>query len=150
MSSRRNTSPLPDNTHVQEIDINDPGGIWTRNPSKRATADLRLRPRDHLYRHTLAPCSHKITLLTEWVHQRLFLLGSAKYKSQTTSSNDIHIGTKCSNLEHHLSFSESFCRHLPPRFERSCCTALTHQRRLNDIYSVLKTAVKKKPPNLCL
>jgi hypothetical protein len=81
MSSRRNTSPLSDNTHVQETDINDPGGIWTRNPSKRATADLRLRPRDYLYRLTLAPWTHKIALLTEWVHQRLFLLGWAKYKS---------------------------------------------------------------------
>ena len=31
--------PLPDNTH--------PGGILTRNPSKRAAADPRLRPRGH-------------------------------------------------------------------------------------------------------
>jgi hypothetical protein len=35
--------PLPDNTqHSQETDIHAPGGIQTRNPSKRATADHAL------------------------------------------------------------------------------------------------------------
>ena len=38
--------PLPDNTqHCKETDIHAPGGIRIRNPSKRATADPRLRPR---------------------------------------------------------------------------------------------------------
>jgi hypothetical protein len=38
--------PLPNNTqHSQETNIYAPGGIRTRNPSKRATADPRLRPR---------------------------------------------------------------------------------------------------------
>ena len=37
--------PLPDNTqHSQQTDIHVPGGIRTRNPSKRAAADPRLRP----------------------------------------------------------------------------------------------------------
>jgi len=35
--------PLPDNTqHLQETDINAPGGIRTRNPCERAAADPRL------------------------------------------------------------------------------------------------------------
>ena len=39
---------LPDNTrHTQETDIHAPGGIPTRNPSKRAVADPRLSPRGH-------------------------------------------------------------------------------------------------------
>jgi hypothetical protein len=43
--------PLPDNTkHSQETDIHVPGGIRTRNSSKRAAADPRLRPRYHLDR----------------------------------------------------------------------------------------------------
>jgi hypothetical protein len=37
--------PLPDNTqHSQLTDINTPGGIRTRNPSKRSAADPRFRP----------------------------------------------------------------------------------------------------------
>ena len=40
--------PLPDNTqHSQETDIHAPGGIRIHNPSKRAAADPRLRPRGH-------------------------------------------------------------------------------------------------------
>jgi len=37
---------LPNNTQQsQDKDIHAPGGIRTRNPSERAAADLRLRPR---------------------------------------------------------------------------------------------------------
>jgi hypothetical protein len=40
-----------DNTqYSQETDIHIPGGIRTRNPSKQAAADLRLRMRSHLDR----------------------------------------------------------------------------------------------------
>jgi hypothetical protein len=40
--------PLPDNTqHSQQTDIHAPCGIRTHNPSKRATAYPRLRPRAH-------------------------------------------------------------------------------------------------------
>jgi len=40
--------PLPDTTqHSQETDIHAPGGIRTRNPSKRVSAEPRLRPRGH-------------------------------------------------------------------------------------------------------
>jgi len=39
---------LHDNTqHSKETDIHDPGEIRTRNPSKGAAADPRLRPRSH-------------------------------------------------------------------------------------------------------
>jgi len=33
--------------HTQETDIHGPGGIRTRNPSKRTAADIRFRPRAH-------------------------------------------------------------------------------------------------------
>ena len=51
-SSRRVISssqrPLPDITqHSQQTDIHVPGGIRIHTPSRRAVADLRLRPRDH-------------------------------------------------------------------------------------------------------
>ena len=40
--------PVPDNTqHSQETDVYAPDGIRTRNPSKLAAADPRLRPRGH-------------------------------------------------------------------------------------------------------
>ena len=39
--------PLPYNRHhSQGTDIHKPGGIRTRNPSKRMATDRRLRPRD--------------------------------------------------------------------------------------------------------
>ena len=40
--------PLPDKTqHSQQTNIHAPGGIRTHDRSKRAAADLRLRPRGH-------------------------------------------------------------------------------------------------------
>ena len=43
---------LHDNTQQsQQTDIHVPGGIQTRNPSKRATADPSPRPRGHRDRH---------------------------------------------------------------------------------------------------
>jgi len=40
--------PLPDNTqHSQQTNVHAPGGIRTYNLSRRAAADLRLRPRCH-------------------------------------------------------------------------------------------------------
>jgi len=40
--------PLPDNTqHSQQTDIHAPGGIRIHKISRRAAADLRLRPRGH-------------------------------------------------------------------------------------------------------
>jgi len=43
--------PLPDNTqHSQQIDIHAAGGIRTRNTSRRAAADPRLRWRGHRVR----------------------------------------------------------------------------------------------------
>ena len=44
--------PLPDNTqHSQQTNIYAPGGIRTQDLSKRAAADIRLRPRGHWDRH---------------------------------------------------------------------------------------------------
>jgi hypothetical protein len=40
--------PLPDNIHhSQQTDIHNPSGIRTRNPNKRAAAELCLKPRGH-------------------------------------------------------------------------------------------------------
>jgi hypothetical protein len=45
-SDQPDAAPLPDNTqHSQEKDNHVPGGIRTRNPSKRAVADPHLRRR---------------------------------------------------------------------------------------------------------
>ena len=45
---RSSQRPLPDNTqHSQQTNIHAAGGIWTRNPSKRAAADPRLGPHGH-------------------------------------------------------------------------------------------------------
>ena len=44
--------PLPDSTqHSQQTNIHAPGGIRTHDLSRRAAADLRLRPRGHWDRH---------------------------------------------------------------------------------------------------
>ena len=46
--------PLPDNTqHSNQTDIHAPDGIQTRNRSKRAAEDPRLRPRGHWDRQNL-------------------------------------------------------------------------------------------------
>jgi hypothetical protein len=54
-SSLEQGSALAENSdnkqHSQETDIHAPGGIRTRNPSKRAAADPHLKPRDHCDRH---------------------------------------------------------------------------------------------------
>ena len=48
MSDQSEAEPLADNTrHSHQTDIHDPGGIRTRNPSKRTAADPRLRSRGH-------------------------------------------------------------------------------------------------------
>ena len=67
-SSRRMVSPsqrpLPDNTqHSQQTDIHVPGGIRTRNPSKRAAVNLRLRPREHQCRQNVIT---KLTVSGRW------------------------------------------------------------------------------------
>jgi hypothetical protein len=47
--------PLPDNTHhPQETAIRAPGGIWTRNPSKRAAVDPRLGLHGHWGQHKIS------------------------------------------------------------------------------------------------
>jgi len=51
-SARTVAELIPDNTqHSKGADIHAPGGIRTRNPSKRAVTDPRLRPRDCWNKH---------------------------------------------------------------------------------------------------
>ena len=46
--------PVPNNTqHSQQTDIHAAGGIRTHDLSRRAAADLRLRPRGHWDRHLI-------------------------------------------------------------------------------------------------
>jgi len=75
-------TPLPGNTwHSQDTDFHTLGWIRTRNPSKRAAADTRLRPRGHRDRplrvilttfymyflsHTIFVCSVRLVLL-DWI-----------------------------------------------------------------------------------
>ena len=68
-SSGRMISPpqrsVPDNTqHSQETYIHAAAGIRTDNPSKRAAADQRFRPRVHWDRPRLLPCSGYV-----WPHR---------------------------------------------------------------------------------
>jgi hypothetical protein len=46
-SARRRDPHLNNTQHSKERDFHDPGGIRTRNPNKRAAAELPLRPRGH-------------------------------------------------------------------------------------------------------
>ena len=46
-SARRRDFYLYNTQHSQQTDIHAPGGNWTRNPSKRAAADRRLKQRGH-------------------------------------------------------------------------------------------------------
>jgi len=48
---RRDLYLTTHNTHKRQTNIHAPGGIRARNPSKRAAADPRLRPRCHWDRH---------------------------------------------------------------------------------------------------
>jgi len=43
--------------HSQQTDIHAPGGIWTHDLSRRAAADLRLRPRGHTIHCYVLQCS---------------------------------------------------------------------------------------------
>jgi hypothetical protein len=47
-SARRWDRPVPDNTQLsRQTNTHAPSVSWIHNPSKRVTADLRLRPRSH-------------------------------------------------------------------------------------------------------
>ena len=48
---RRDLYLTTHNTHNRQTDIHAPPGVRTHNTSKRAAADLRLRPRGHWDRH---------------------------------------------------------------------------------------------------
>ena len=64
--------PLPDKTQQsQQTNIHAPGGIRTHDRSRRAAADLRLRPRgywDRLY--TDVACINALDRLLRFVHQK--------------------------------------------------------------------------------
>jgi len=58
--------------HSQETDTDVPGGIRTRNPSKRVAADPRLRPLGHLYQRyavTVTKCGPTVPMRSFALHQ---------------------------------------------------------------------------------
>jgi len=73
--------PLPNNTqHSQQTDIHVTGGNRTHNPSKRAVADLSLKPRGHWDQHIQHLLSYNVKLLTvtvpsPWLYFTLPRLG---------------------------------------------------------------------------
>jgi hypothetical protein len=78
--------PLPDNTQQsQETDIHAPGGIRTHDPSKRAAADPRLRPRSHWdWRQDIILLSRSLFyLLTVGVEVVYFHLITLKHTTQS-------------------------------------------------------------------
>ena len=56
---RRDLYPTTHDTHNRQISM-PPGGIRTHNLSRRAAADLRLRPRGHWDRRLLTLIHHKL------------------------------------------------------------------------------------------
>jgi len=73
--------PIPDNTqHSQQTNIHAPGGILTHVVSRRAAADLRLRPRGHWdWQLTRFPPQNKTT---QSAHQ---VLSSVNQTAQNNS-----------------------------------------------------------------
>ena len=60
--------PLPDNTqHSQQTNTHAPGGIRTHDLSRRAAADLRLRPRGHWDRRAYGLVSNNYHCTSQYV-----------------------------------------------------------------------------------
>jgi hypothetical protein len=58
---------LPDNTQPpKKTDIHGPGGMRTRNLSKRVAADPRLRPRGHWNRPILKDEMNGLLMVASW------------------------------------------------------------------------------------
>jgi hypothetical protein len=60
--------------HCTETNIHAPGGIWTQDPRKHSTGDLRLRPRGHWDWHTKRYfdfCQHSAFTYTSMLHVTL-------------------------------------------------------------------------------
>ena len=66
---------LPDNTrHSQQTNIHAPGGIRTRNPSKRAAAERRLRPCGHWDRRKIYRTYNVLSLYFKLISDRRWIL----------------------------------------------------------------------------
>jgi hypothetical protein len=79
--------------HSQEIDINAPSEIRTRNPSKRAAADLHLRPRatgiGTLYGDNAVNRTETQTLTKTWLREIGLSLGLMHCKHAVTACTDV-------------------------------------------------------------
>ena len=80
--------------------IRPPGGTRTRNPSKRETRDLCLRPRSHRDRHSIpGPSSSQLFQPTEYYHHRFQFLRlrvkviTVRRENTTTNENAISFVT---------------------------------------------------------
>ena len=88
----RTQRPLPNNTqHSQERNIHAPGAIRTRNPSKRAVADPRLRPRGHWDR--LCQCTGLLTQLRQETKNRSNSSGLAHAPENSEKGATLHSKT---------------------------------------------------------
>jgi len=97
--------PLPDKTQdSQETDINDFGGIWTRNPRKRAIADPRLRPRGHRDRHLMPSLCNKFLSSNKCPTRSLAMDTATKPQRSHDCIEPNHIYIICVCCFHRYSF----------------------------------------------
>jgi len=89
------------NTHNRQTSMT-PGGIRTHNLSRRAAADLRLRPRGHRDRRSSVSTYHKYFLPMSFRH--LFkwcrLQTVHDYPYQETASVPNHFDSSCTKFDH--------------------------------------------------
>jgi len=91
--------PLPDNTqHPQQTNIHDPGGIRTHDLSRRAAADLRLRPCGHLDRSM-----HRNTVL-------IYIQQDATLHSLFYLEAALHVSG--GSITHHQERKQLYLQHL--------------------------------------
>ena len=91
--------PLPDNTQQsQQTNVHAPGVIRTHNLSRRAAADLRLRPRGHWDRHLITVVHFNIILPSKSRSSKLSL------PFMLSDRNSIRIA----HPSHVIFFSSSF------------------------------------------
>jgi len=85
--------PLPDKTQSsQETDIHAPGGIRTRNPSKRTNLNPRLRSRSHWERLSLRSTS------TQFIFVGLQQTGNSPTKPGTLDESEHRIRDKYASV----------------------------------------------------
>jgi len=104
--------PLPDNTqHSQQTDIHASGGIRSHNPSKRAAADPRLRPRGHCDRRLGVYYKHEIIIFVKNASFSIFWRGNFFFTkavlNNSSHSYKAYVSVKHNNLLHKIMFKST-------------------------------------------